>query len=118
MPKYDLFRPLDFLAYVKSVHISYHPGRPRSDVCRQLIQYVESETVKKKFPSLQSSYQLLGYNAPSTVRIELVNGKKHQFAADHFTLAEMHRRFDKDQFEAFLEHMKTQSIEARAGDDE
>lgn len=118
MPKSDLFKPLDFLACVKRIHVAYHPGRPRSDICRQLIQYMTSEKAKKKFPTLQASYQLLGTSAPSVVKIELTNGKKHEFQAEHFTLREMQMRFDKDQFEAYLEFMKQHSIEARPGEDE
>ncbi|CBZ55515.1 conserved hypothetical protein [Neospora caninum Liverpool] len=118
MPKYDLFKPLDFLACVKNVHVAYHPGRPRSEVCRQLIHLMKSESVKKKFPTLQASYQLLGYNAPSIIKIELINGKKHEFHAEHFSLREMQMRFDKDQFEAYLEYMKSQSVEAKPGDDD
>ncbi|PFH33560.1 hypothetical protein BESB_077770 [Besnoitia besnoiti] len=118
MPKYDLFKPLDFLTCVKSIHVAYHPGRARSEVCRQLIHYMKSEPVKKKFPTLQSSFQLLGYNSPSIIKIELVNGKKHEFEAEHFSLREMQMRFDKDQYEAYLELMKTQSIEAKPGEDD
>ncbi|EPR58729.1 hypothetical protein TGGT1_216910 [Toxoplasma gondii GT1] len=118
MPKYDLFKPLDFLACVKSVHVAYHPGRPRSEVCRQLIHHMKSDSVRKRFPSLQASYQLLGYNAPSTIKIELINGKKHEFQAEHFSLREMQMRFDTDQFEAYLEYMKSQSVEAKPGDDD
>lgn len=118
MPKYDLFKPLDFLAYVKTIHVSYHPGRARCDPCRQLIQHMHSAKVKKKFPSLQASYELLGYNAPSTVKIELTNGAKYHLSAESLTLREMQSCFDKDQFRAFLEHMKSHSIEAKPGDED
>lgn len=32
--KYKLFPRLDFFAYLKKIHVSYHPGREKTEVAR------------------------------------------------------------------------------------
>eukprot|EP00920_Eleutheroschizon_duboscqi_P015082 GHVT01034922.1.p1 GENE.GHVT01034922.1~~GHVT01034922.1.p1 ORF type:complete len:119 (-),score=13.90 GHVT01034922.1:496-852(-) len=118
MPKYNFFPPLDFLAYLKSIHVAYTPGRARTEVCRQLIKHFEDPQTVKRFPKLKASYQILGYDSPSTVHLELVNGKKHRFLAERFSMKEMQLMFDNDQFSAHLERMKKQSLETAPEDDD
>merc|ERR1712137_1326949 len=65
--KYNLFPRLDFLAYLKRIHVAYHPGRERTEVARNLIMHMTSEPSKKKFPQLQATWELLGYDAPATI---------------------------------------------------
>eukprot|EP00435_Cladocopium_sp_Y103_P016439 s3642_g4.t1 len=58
--KYNLFPPLDFLAYLKRIHVAYHPGRERTEVARKLIMHMTSERTKKRWPKLEASFELLG----------------------------------------------------------
>jgi len=109
--KYKLFPRLDFLSYLKSIHIAYHPGRVKSEAARNLIMQVSSPLSKRKYPGLQSSWELLGYDAPSTIDVVFQNGNKKRFLADHYSKTEMHAIIDKWQFEAHMEKMKTANLE-------
>mmetsp|Transcript_88335 Transcript_88335/g.205519 ORF Transcript_88335/g.205519 Transcript_88335/m.205519 type:complete len:117 (-) Transcript_88335:133-483(-) len=109
--KYNLFPRLDFLAYLKSIHVAYHPGRERTEVARRLIMQMTSESTKKKFPQLKASWELLGYNAPATIDVEFVHGKKKRFFAEHYSKQEMQDIVDSWQFEAHLQYMKEHSLE-------
>ncbi|KAF8821664.1 hypothetical protein IE077_001747 [Cardiosporidium cionae] len=111
MPKLTIFHQLDFLSYVKRLHVSYHPGRSRSDVCRQIIAHMTSPQSKKNFPRLNASFDIVGYDSPSTVELELVNGKAFKFFADGYTLKEVQRQFDKEQFDAHVAFMQNFSVE-------
>jgi hypothetical protein len=115
--KYKLFPKLDFLAYVSNIHVAYNPGRAKSEVARRLVLQITSQSVKKKFPALQSSWELLAYDAPSTVDVTFADGNKRRFMADHWSKAEMQAVIDKWQFEAHLEKMKTTNIEKPGEDD-
>mmetsp|Transcript_168 Transcript_168/g.394 ORF Transcript_168/g.394 Transcript_168/m.394 type:complete len:117 (-) Transcript_168:54-404(-) len=115
--KYKLFPPLDFLAYLKRIHVAYHPGRERTEVARRLVLHMTAEATKKKFPNLQASWELLGYDAPATVDVELVDGRKKRFLAEHYSRQEMQDIIDAWQFEAHLQHMKEHSLE-KPDDDE
>ncbi len=115
--KYKLFPKLDFLSYLKSVHIAYHPGRPKSEVARKLIMQVTQADAKRKYPGLQSSWELLGYDSPATIDVVFVNGKKKRFNADHYSKDEMHSIIDTWQFDAHMEKMKVSSLEKPNEDD-
>merc|ERR1712066_403269 len=97
--KYNLFPRLDFLAYLKSIHVAYHPGRERTEVARRLIMHMTSESSQRKFPQLKASWELLGYDAPATIDIEFVNGKQKRFLAEHYSQREMQDLVDAWQFE-------------------
>ena len=115
--KYNLFPKLDFLAYAKQIHVAYHPGRAKSEVARRLVLQITSEKVKRKFPTLQTSWELLGYDAPATVDVTFADGQSRRFLADHWSKAEMQAVVDRWQFEAHLEKMKTSNIEKPNEDD-
>eukprot|EP00440_Ansanella_granifera_P068082 gb/GFBE01073857.1/.p1 GENE.gb/GFBE01073857.1/~~gb/GFBE01073857.1/.p1 ORF type:complete len:117 (+),score=37.14 gb/GFBE01073857.1/:1-351(+) len=115
--KYNLFPRLDFLAYLKRIHVAYHPGRERTEVARRLIMHMTSEQSQRKFPNLKSSWELLGYDAPATIDVELVDGRKKRFLAEHFSQREMQDIIDTWQFEAHLQHMKEHSLEKAEDDD-
>ena len=109
--KYKLFPRLDFLSYLKSIHIAYHPGRAKSAAARNLIMQVSNPKSKTKYPALKSSWELLGYDAPSTIDVVFQDGKSRRFFADHYSKDEMHAIIDKWQFEAHAEKMKVASLE-------
>ena len=109
--KYKLFPRLDFFAYMKKIRVAYHPGRSKSETARRLVLQITSEALKKKFPGLSASYELLGYDAPATVDVEFGDGRKKRFVCDHLSKSEMQSVIDKWQFEAHLEKMKTSNIE-------
>lgn len=50
--------------------------------------------------------ELLGYDAPATIDVEFVTGKKKRFLAEHYTRREMQDIVDQWQFEAHLQFMK------------
>ena len=109
--KYKLFSKLDFLQYAKSIHVAYHPGRAKSEVARRLVLQITSEKVKKKFPTLNASWELLGYDAPATVDVTFGDGQRRRFMADHWSKAEMQSVVDRWQYEAHIEKMKMSNIE-------
>jgi hypothetical protein len=109
--KYNLFPKLHFLDYVKRIHVSYHPGREQVETARQLILQITSDSTKRKFPKLEASWELLGYDAPAVVDIELVNGATKRFLADHYSRCEMQAIIDQWQYTAHMEHMKQHSLE-------
>mmetsp|Transcript_73623 Transcript_73623/g.227357 ORF Transcript_73623/g.227357 Transcript_73623/m.227357 type:complete len:147 (-) Transcript_73623:166-606(-) len=115
--KYNLFPRLDFLAYLKSIHVAYHPGRERTEVARRLIMHMTSEPSKKKFPQLKATWELLGYDAPATIDVEFATGKKKRFLAEHYSRQEMQDIVDTWQFGAHLQHMKEHSLENPDEDD-
>ncbi|CAD7946306.1 unnamed protein product [Amoebophrya sp. A25] len=114
--KYNLFPRLDFFAYLKRIHVSYHPGRPKTEVARRLIMRMTSEGTKKKFPQLQATWELLGYDAPSTVQVEFVNGREKRFLIEHYSRYEMQNIVDEWQYGAHMEHMRENNLE-KAEDD-
>ena len=115
--KYKLFPRLDFLDQVKKIHIAYHPGRERTDSARQIILQVTSDSVKRKHPKLEATWELLGYDAPAVVDVELTNGHRKKFLADHYTRKEMQSIIDQWQYVAHMEHMKQHSLEKVVDED-
>ncbi|CAK9077392.1 unnamed protein product [Durusdinium trenchii] len=115
--KYTLFPPLDFLAYLKRIHVAYHPGRARTEVARQLIMHMTAEKTKKRFPNLEASFELLGYDAPATIDVEMVDGRKKRLLAEHYSTKEMQDIVDTWQFECHLEHMKENNLEKKDEDE-
>ena len=115
--KYKLFPRLDFLSYLKTIHIAYHPGRAKSEVARKLILQVTGQSAKRKYPTLKSSWELLGYDAPATIDVEFQNGLKRRFLADHYSKDEMHAIIDKWQYETHIEKMKVSNLEKPNEDD-
>ena len=115
--KYKLFPKLDFLAYAKHIHVAYHPGRAKSEVARRLVLQITSQTVKRKFPTLQTSWELLGYDAPATVDVTFPDGTSRRFVADHWSKSEMQAVIDRWQFGAHLEKLKTSNVEKPSEDD-
>jgi hypothetical protein len=115
--KYNLFPKLDFFSYMKKLHVSYHPGRPKTEVARRLIMRMTSEGVKKKYPQMETSWELLGYDAPASVEVEFVNGQRKKFMAEHFSRYEMQGIVDRWQYESHLEYMKQNNLEKPDDDD-
>lgn len=37
--------------------MAYHPGRERTEVARQLIMHMTSERTKRKFPTLEATWE-------------------------------------------------------------
>ena len=109
--KYNLFPRPDFLSYVKSIHIAYHPGRDKSQVARNLIMQVSGRECKRKYPAMKSSWELLGYDSPATIDVEYMNGSRKRFLADHYSKNEMHSIIDKWQYTSHLSKMKVASVE-------
>jgi len=93
--------------------MGYHPGREHTEVARQLIMSMTSEGTKRKFPKLKATWDLLGYDAPATVSVEFVDGRKKTFMAEHYSKREMQDIVDEWQFKAHLKHMKVHSLEER-----
>eukprot|EP00913_Durusdinium_trenchii_P017929 g16847.t1 len=71
------------------IHVAYHPGRARTEVARQLIMHMTAEKTKKRFPNLEASFELLGYDAPATIDVEMVDGRKKRLLAEHYSTKEM-----------------------------
>ncbi|KAL8428473.1 hypothetical protein ACSSS7_007200 [Eimeria intestinalis] len=117
MPKWQLFPPLPLLAHVKCLHVRLHPGRLGSEGCRELASMLRCSSVRRRFPALQSSVELLGYDAPSEVEIEFSNGKKYKLFADGYSLRELHMRLDRQQYQLFVEHIKEHPADAAADED-
>lgn len=115
--KYKLFPRVDFLAHIKKIHVSYHPGREKAEVARRLIMHMTSEPTKKKFPKLETSWEILGYDAPSTIDITFPDDRKRRFNADHFSRGEMSNIIDEWKFSAHLTHMKEHNLE-KPGEEE
>lgn len=117
MPQWRLFPSLSLLAHVKGIHVRLHPGRAASEGCRQLASMLRSSDLQKKFPGLQSSLELLGYDAPSEVHLEFTNGKKTKLLADGYSLRELQMRLDRDQYQLYVQHIKEHPADAAADDD-
>ena len=97
--------------------MSYHPGRERAESARQLILQITSDTTKRKHPKLEASWELLGYDSPAVVDIELMNGHKQRFIADHYSRREMQSIIDQWQYMSHMEHMKQHSLEKVVDED-
>mmetsp|Transcript_102707 Transcript_102707/g.203925 ORF Transcript_102707/g.203925 Transcript_102707/m.203925 type:complete len:117 (+) Transcript_102707:67-417(+) len=109
--KYSLFPRVDFMAYLRSLHVAYHPGRQQTEAVRRLIMHMTSESVQKRYPHLRSSWELLAYDAPATIRVELVDGTKKQFIAEHYSRKEMEEMIDSWKFDRNLEWMPELSLQ-------
>jgi len=72
---------------------------------------------RKTYPKLETSYELLGYNAPAKIDIEMVTGKKFSFAAERYTLRELRLLIDEEQYKAHIDAMRAGAID-RKGEDE
>lgn len=117
MPKWQLFPSLNILAHVKGIRVRLHPGRGISEGCRELASVLCSSDVQQKFPTLQSSVELLGYDAPSEIHIEFNNGKKYKLFADGYSLKELHMRLDREQYRLYVEHIKENAADAAADEE-
>merc|ERR1711953_171336 len=103
--KYTLFPRLDFLAYLRTIHVAYHPGRDKAEVAKKLIMRMTSDSAKRKFPQLKATWELLGYDAPPTIDVEFLDGRKKRFLADHYSRREMQDLVDEWQFQTHLKRM-------------
>merc|ERR1719482_1580167 len=109
--KYTLFPRVDFLSYLKRIHVAYHPGRQRTEVARRLIMHMTSEPSKRKFPHLRPTWELLNYDAPATIDVEFFDGRKKRFLADHYSRREMQAIVDEWQLETNMQHMPQHSLD-------
>ncbi|EPR59984.1 hypothetical protein TGPRC2_207020 [Toxoplasma gondii TgCatPRC2] len=98
-----IFPRIDFLRYLKKIHVSYCPTRPKTEIAKQLIMRVTSESVKKKFPHLQASWEMLAYDAPATVEVELLDGRRVRRIIDGYSKAEKKKIVDDWRFTANME---------------
>nr|CEL69592.1 TPA: hypothetical protein BN1204_052955 [Neospora caninum Liverpool] len=98
-----IFPRVDFLRYLKKIHVSYCPTRPKTEIAKQLIMRVTSESVKKKFPHLQASWEMLAYDAPATVEVELLDGRRVRRIIDGYSKAEKKKIIDDWRFTANME---------------
>eukprot|EP00437_Effrenium_voratum_P065380 CAMPEP_0181494852 /NCGR_PEP_ID=MMETSP1110-20121109/52041_1 /TAXON_ID=174948 /ORGANISM="Symbiodinium sp., Strain CCMP421" /LENGTH=81 /DNA_ID=CAMNT_0023622389 /DNA_START=174 /DNA_END=419 /DNA_ORIENTATION=- len=80
--------------------------------------HMTSERTKKRYPSLQASWELLGYDAAASIDVEMVDGRKKRFLAEHYSYREMQDIVDTWQFENHLEYMKEHSLEKLGEEDE
>merc|ERR1712085_199644 len=109
--KYTLFPKLDFFQYLKKIHVSYHPGRPKTEVARRMIMHMTAESTKKKYPKLEATWELLAYDAPATIQVELADGKEKRFLCEHYSKYEMQQIIDEWQYASHLEFMKLNNLE-------
>uniref|UniRef100_A0A0G4I340 Ribosomal protein/NADH dehydrogenase domain-containing protein n=1 Tax=Chromera velia CCMP2878 TaxID=1169474 RepID=A0A0G4I340_9ALVE len=117
-PRVNLFVKPNFFSYIKKIHVAYRPGKPNTDVCRQIIFQMHSQKIRKLFPKLEASYDLLGYDGPSSVDIELVTGKMKRFIPEQHSLQEMMTFLAQDRSEAHLDLMRREPLDKKEGEDD
>ncbi|GFE53236.1 hypothetical protein BaOVIS_006400 [Babesia ovis] len=113
MPRYDLFSRLPLLSYIDRIHVSYRPGMPNSETCRQLLLMLLRPETSRKYPGLHYTYELLSYDARPEIRLTLCSKISHRFYADEHTLDDIHRAIDSDQYQAHLSYLRDRSLEIR-----
>ncbi|PHJ20525.1 hypothetical protein CSUI_005637 [Cystoisospora suis] len=70
---------------------------------RQLIMRVTSESTRKKFPHLRATWEMLAYDAPATIEVEFMDGRRLRRIIDGYTKAERKEIIDKWRFTASME---------------
>eukprot|EP00386_Alphamonas_edax_P006594 GDKI01021303.1.p1 GENE.GDKI01021303.1~~GDKI01021303.1.p1 ORF type:complete len:137 (-),score=24.73 GDKI01021303.1:14-424(-) len=101
--RYTLFPRLDFLSYAKRIHVSYYPGRDKTEVAKRLIMHMTSENTKKKFPDMTATWEFLSYDAPASLDIELKDGKRHRMMLEQWSKRELSAIVDKWKFNSNME---------------
>ena len=48
-------------------------------MCRRLLLQLSGEKIKKKYPQLTVSYDILDYDAAAVVEATLINGQTHKY---------------------------------------
>ncbi|KAK1933044.1 hypothetical protein X943_001949 [Babesia divergens] len=115
MPRYELFKRLPFFSYVERIHIRYKPGSANSETCRHLLMTLLRPETARKFPCLSYTYELLSYDDRPEIALTLSTKVSHRFYADTCSLEDIHRAFDKDQYQAHVNFIKHQSLESQVG---
>ena len=69
-----------------------------------------SERVKKRFPKLEVTWELLAYDAPGVVRLEMVDGRQKEFSTEYHSKYEMQMILDEWQFENHIRFMRERSM--------
>ncbi len=69
-----------------------------------------SEAVKKRFPKLQVTWELLAYDAPGVVRLEMVDGRQKEFSIEYHSKYEMQVAIDEWQFEHHMRFMRERNM--------
>ncbi|KAG6440024.1 hypothetical protein BBOV_III006175 [Babesia bovis T2Bo] len=111
MPRYDLFPKLPLLAYVDRVHVRYRPGLRNSETCRQFLLSLLRPETSRRYPNLNYTYELLSYDDRPEITITLCSKVSHRFYADEYSLEDIRRAIDNDQYQAHLAYMKERSLE-------
>ncbi|VWU51298.1 conserved protein, unknown function [Hepatocystis sp. ex Piliocolobus tephrosceles] len=102
--RYRLFPPLTFLTYLKKLHISYSPVRnEKADVARRLIVFASSQKIKKKYPLLTVTWELLAYDNPPMIEVEYLNGEKEKINIEQFSELQKKEIIDKWKYTSSLE---------------
>eukprot|EP00812_Abedinium_dasypus_P009870 NODE_3529_length_773_cov_315.540390.p2 GENE.NODE_3529_length_773_cov_315.540390~~NODE_3529_length_773_cov_315.540390.p2 ORF type:complete len:156 (-),score=47.48 NODE_3529_length_773_cov_315.540390:274-741(-) len=109
--KYTLFPRLDFLAYLRSIHVSYHPRREHTEVARRLIMRMTSDAIKKRHPRLKATWEHLDYEAPAAITVVLLDGRRKRFLAEHYSRREMNAIVEEWQLHENLQHMPAHDLE-------
>lgn len=82
----------------------------------RMIMRMTSESTKKRFPQLEATWELLGYDAPATIQVQLLDGREKRFLAEHYSRYEMQNIVDDWQYEAHMQFMKENSLEKPEGE--
>ncbi|KAK1442370.1 hypothetical protein BgAZ_404000 [Babesia gibsoni] len=104
MQRYSLIPPLHILGALKRIHISYSNRRlDTADIARRLVIYSTGENLKLKFPQLHVTWEILDYDAPAAIKVELLNGEKRRYLIEGYSKPERERLVFDWQFNTKLE---------------
>ncbi|KAL8438711.1 hypothetical protein Efla_001259 [Eimeria flavescens] len=102
--KGTLFGSWDFLRYLRKIHIQYSVRRPEtSQNAKDLILRLTAESVRRRHPQLEVTWEMLDFDAPATVESTLVNGVRHKQLIEGYSSAQRREIVDKWRFTANLE---------------
>uniref|UniRef100_A0A0G4IEG7 Uncharacterized protein n=1 Tax=Chromera velia CCMP2878 TaxID=1169474 RepID=A0A0G4IEG7_9ALVE len=117
MFQYKLFPRLEYLAYLKKIHVSYFPGRPQTDIAKRLIMRMTSKSIKEKYPELDASWELLAYDAPASVDVVFKDGSRYRTTCEEYSRRQLEDIVDgwkmEAEFQEWPEHRMQLSEEQK-----
>lgn len=98
---------------MKKIHVAYTPGRERTGTARSIITYMTSDSARKKYPKLNATWELQGFDSPAVAEVEFLDGKSMRLMLEDYSPREIDALVDEWRFKAHLTAMKKGNIETR-----
>ena len=74
-----------------------------------------SEEIKRRYPSMQVTWELLSYDAPGLIKLEMMDGRQQEFNCEHYSKYELQTIIDEWQYEHQIRWMREKNMNDAEG---